>query len=296
MSLSVDFDRVTVQFDDRRALSDLTVHLDGGKIYGLLGRNGAGKSTLLSLLGALRKPTSGRVLVDGQELFENDVLTPQVALIRESPDVLDTDEKLDYNLEFAAQMRPGWDEPYARELVRKFAIPDDQKIDTFSRGQRSALGIVIGLASRTPLTMFDESYLGLDTPSRYLFYQELLADFMRFQRTVIVSTHLIDEVAPLFEETLIIDSGKLLVQGETDALRARARRFTGNAGTVDEVLRGEQQRGVQQLGSTKSAVVVSDRIAELDTEGRTAGLEVEPVGLQDLFVYLTQEQEVAVQR
>lgn len=293
MTLSVDFEQVTVQFDKRRALSDLSFHLDGGKIYGLLGRNGAGKSTMLSLLGSLRKPTTGRVLVDGQELFENYELTRQVTLIRESPDVLDTDEKLDYNLEFAAQMRSGWDESYARELIQKFAIPADQKIDSFSRGQRSALGIVIGLAGRSPLTMFDESYLGLDTPSRYLFYEELLADFMRSPRTIIVSTHLIDEVAPMFEETLIIDRGALLLQGETDALRARARRFTGNATVVDGLLQAEQQRGVQELGPTKSAVVISDRIDELDAKGRDAGLDVEPVGLQDLFVYLTQEQEVA---
>lgn len=293
MSLSIDFDQVTVQFDNRAALSDLSVHLDGGKIYGLLGRNGAGKSTMLSLLGSLRKPTSGRVLVEGKELFENYELTRQVTLIRESPDVLDTDEKLDYNLAFAAQMRSGWDEAYARELIRKFSIPTNQKIDTFSRGQRSALGIVIGLAGRSALTMFDESYLGLDTPSRYLFYEELLADFMQSPRTIIISTHLIDEVAPMFEETLIVDRGALLLKGETDALRDRARRFTGNATIVDALLLGEQQRGIQQLGATKSAVVVSDRIDALDREGRIAGLDVEPVGLQDLFVYLTQEQEVA---
>ena len=128
MSLSVDFERVTVQFDNRTALSDLSLHPDGGKIYGLLGRNGAGKSTMLSLLGALRKPTSGSVLVDGQELFENYELTRQVTLVREAPDVLDTDEKLDYNLEFAAQMRSGWDESYARELVQKFATRDYEEL------------------------------------------------------------------------------------------------------------------------------------------------------------------------
>ena len=293
MSLSVDCDRVSVQFDEKAALSDLTLHLDAGKIYGLLGRNGAGKSTLLSLLSALRQPTSGSVRVNGEELFENFRMTQQVCLIRESPDVLDTDEKLDYNLEFARSMRPNWDEPYARELIQKFAIPTNQKIDTMSRGQRSAVGIVIGLASRAPLTMFDESYLGLDTPSRYTFYEELLADFMRTPRTIIVSTHLIDEVAPMFEETIILDRGRLLLQGETDALRARARRFTGLDIQLDALLAGETQRGVQQLGSTKSAVVISERIDELDADGRRAGIEVEPVGLQDLFVYLTQEQEVA---
>lgn len=289
MTLSIDLEKVSVRFAQHTALSDLSFHLDGGKIYGLLGRNGAGKSTMLSLLGALRKPTSGRVLLDGQELFENYDLTQQVCLVRESPDVLDTDEKLTYNLDFAAAMRPNWDDVYARALVEKFAIPIDQKIDTFSRGQRSALGIVIGLASRAPLTMFDESYLGLDTPSRYLFYEELLADFMRIPRTIIISTHLIDEVAPLFEQTLILNQGSLLLQGETDTLRARARRFTGPAVTLDRVLHGEQLRGVQQLGSTKSATVISDRIEMLETDGVRAGLTTEPVGLQDLFVCLTEQ-------
>jgi ABC-2 type transport system ATP-binding protein len=295
MSLTIDLEQVAVVFDGRPALSDLDLHLDAGKIYGLLGRNGAGKSTLLSLLAALRKPTTGRVLVGGEELFENYAMTRQVTLIRESPDVLDADEKLDYNLEFAAQMRPGWDESYARELVRKFSIPTNQAVSSLSRGQRSALGIVIGLAGRSPLTMFDESYLGLDTPSRYLFYEELLADFMRAPRTVIVSTHLIDEVAPMFEETLILDRGRLLLQGETDALRAKARRFTGNGAAVDQLLAGQQLYGVRQLGATKSAVVISDWATDLDAEGHRAGIEVEQVGLQDLFVYLTQEQEVAAQ-
>ena len=293
MSLSVDLDRVSVQFGEKAALADLTLHLDGGKIYGLLGRNGAGKSTLLSLLGALRLPTSGTIRVNGQALFENFDMTEQVCLIRESPDVLDADEKLDYNLRFARVMRPNWDEPYARELIQKFAIPGNQKIGTMSRGQRSAVGIVIGLASRAPLTMFDESYLGLDTPSRYTFYEALLADFMRMPRTIVVSTHLIDEVAPMFEETIVLDRGLLLLHGETDSLRARARRFTGPDIQVDTVLAGETMRGVQQLGATKSAVVISERVEELDANGRRAGLEVEPVGLQDLFVYLTQEQEVA---
>jgi ABC-2 type transport system ATP-binding protein len=293
MSASIDLDRVSVRFGDKDALSNLDLHLDGGKIYGLLGRNGAGKSTLLSLLGALRLPTSGSVKVNGEELFENFPLTQQVCLIRESPDVLDTDEKLDYNLEFARAMRPNWDEPYARTLIGRFGIPTNQKVGTMSRGQRSAVGIVIGLASRAPLTMFDESYLGLDTPSRYIFYEELLADFMRVPRTVIVSTHLIDEVAPMFEETIILDRGRLLLHGETDALRARARRFTGLDRQIDTVLEGEILLGVQQLGSTKSAVVISDRIDDFEAEGRRAGIDVEPVGLQDLFVYLTQKEEMA---
>ena len=78
-----------------------------------------------------------------------------------------------------------------------------------------------GLAARTPLTIFDESYLGMDAPSRYAFYDELLADYARHPRTVILSTHLIEEFGSLFEEVVMIHHGRLVLHEEADALRAR---------------------------------------------------------------------------
>ncbi len=293
MTFSIDVSRVSVMIDGQAALSDLTFHLDGGKIYGLLGRNGACKSTLLSLLAALRKPTAGTILIDGAPLFENYAITRRITLIRESPDVLDDDEKLAYNLGFAAAMRPNWDSVYAAELIEKFRIPAHQKIRSFSRGQRSALGIVLGLASRAPLTMFDESDLGLDPPSRVRFYDELLADFMRFPRTIILSTHLIEEVAALFEEIIILDRGRVLAQEEPEQLRSRARRFTGQASEIDALLEGESLLGVRELGPTKSAVVISERIELLAGRALETGIAIEPLGLQELVVHLTQVQEAA---
>ena len=86
--------------------------------------------------------------------------------------------------------------------------PTAKRIKTLSLGQRSALGSVVGLASRAPLTMFDESYLGMDAISRGVFYDELLGDYLRTQRTFIVSTHLIGEIAPLLEQVVVIDHGR----------------------------------------------------------------------------------------
>lgn len=291
MNLSIAVEHVSVRFGNRLVLDDISFQLDGTTIYGLLGRNGAGKSTLLATLAALRRPDRGLVLANGTPVFENADLTRQIVLIRESPDVLDPDEKLHYNLKFAEVMRPSWDRTYAAELIERFEIPSGQKISTFSRGQRSALGIVLGLASRAPVTLFDESYLGLDTPSRYRFYDELLADFMQFPRTFVLSTHLIEEVAPIFESVLVLDRGKMIVQQRTDALLARGRRYTGRAELVERLLAGETIRHGQQLGSTVSAVVVSDHVENLDARARADGIESEMLGLQDLFVYLTQQEE-----
>ena len=83
--------------------------------------------------------------------------------------------------------------------------------------------MIVGLAARTPVTLFDEAHLGMDAPSRAAFHDELLADFMARPRTIVVSTHLIDELSPLFEEVVIVDDGRLVLQDETEALRARGR-------------------------------------------------------------------------
>ncbi len=154
---------------------------------------------------------------------------------------------------------------------------------------KSALGITLGLATRAPLTIFDESYLGLDAPSRYAFYDELLADYMANPRMIILSTHLIEEVAPLFEEVVIIDHGRLVLHDEADAVRARGAAVTGPAEAVDRFVDGAH--GV--VGATPRADEVRDGLGRLDPEQRTAartlGLEVGPVALQDLFVHLTKE-------
>ncbi|MGH2549035.1 MAG: ABC transporter ATP-binding protein [Thermomicrobiales bacterium] len=220
MSLSVQVENVTQRFGATTALDRLSFSLEGGKIYGLLGRNGSGKSTLLSTIAAFRKPSDGQVRINNTPIFENALMTRQICLIRDSLDVIES-ESAEKALCFAAGIRPNWDQAYADQLVDRFKLDRDKKVGELSRGQRSALGVVLGLATRAPLTMFDESYLGMDAPSRYIFYDELLADFIRHPRTIIVSTHLIEEVSSLFEEVVIIDNGKLLVHDETERLLAR---------------------------------------------------------------------------
>jgi ABC-2 type transport system ATP-binding protein len=178
-----------------------------------------------------------------------------------------------------------------------FKLTRRQKVSGLSRGGRSALGITLGLATRAPLTIFDESYLGLDAPSRYSFYDELLADYLANPRTFIISSHLIEEVGSLFEEVVIIDGGRLVVHDQADALRARGVALTGPAAVVDELL--DQVRadatltvlGEQRLGGTKSAMVYGELDEPTRARARAAGLELGPIALQDLFVHLTRKSE-----
>jgi ABC-2 type transport system ATP-binding protein len=135
--------------------------------------------------------------------------------------------------------------------------------------------------------MFDESYLGMDVPSRHAFYDALLADFMAHPRTIILSTHLIEEVGRLFEEVVIIDRGRLVAHENSEALLSRGTAVTGPADRVDAFTAGRTALGAKRLGPTKSVMIYGDLDGPDRAKARADGLELGPVALQDLFVHLT---------
>jgi ABC-2 type transport system ATP-binding protein len=240
------------------------------------------------VLAGFRRPSGGSVRIDGQPVFENPRITRQMCLIRETGDTGDRDDRVRYALWTAARLRPGWDADYADALVDRFQIPRQKKLRELSLGQQSALGMTFGLATRAPVTLFDESHLGMDAPSRATFSDELLADFMAHPRTIVISTHLIDELSPLFEQVVIVDQGRLVLQDETEALRARGADVTGPAEAVDRFVAGRTVLRERQLGRTKSAMVYGGLDEQHRRQARDAGLDLGPVALQDLFVHLTE--------
>jgi ABC-2 type transport system ATP-binding protein len=282
----IEVNDLRLRYGDVTALDGLSFSLSGGKIYGLLGRNGSGKTSLLSVLAAYRRPTSGTVRIGGSEPFENAAVVRDICLIRESGDVY-VGERISCVLTFARQLRAGWDVEYAARLLDRFGLSPRKRVQTLSRGQKSALGIVLGMASRAPLTMFDESYLGMDAPSRYAFYEELLADYVAHPRTFVISTHLIEEVASMFEEVVIIDRGKLVAHEEAEALRSRGATVTGPADVVDTFVGGLTVLNEQRLGRVKNVTVFGSLNDDQVRAAAMAGLDLGPVSLQDLFVHLT---------
>lgn len=286
--MRIDIRNVQQTFGDTIALDNLSLELEGDKIIGLLGRNGSGKSTLLNIIAAFRKPTSGEVLIDGEPVFENETAMQKIALIRESGDTVEDSEKVSEALRIAGYLRPNWNNDRALELLEKFEVSTKTKINELSRGRRSGLGITLGLATTADLTMLDETYLGLDAPSRYIFYDELLNEFMERPRMFIISSHLIEEIARVLEEIVIIDHGKLMLHDSHEHLSARGAAVTGHEDDVNAFIAGREVIGERRLGRTKSAMIYGDIDGAFVSEATGANLDVEPLGIQDLFVYLTQ--------
>lgn len=277
---------ITKVYGQQTVLQDVSLTLEESKIYGLLGRNGAGKTTLMRILTAQEFASRGDVRVYGRHPYENNEVLKHVCLVREAQKYPDTYTLADV-LAVAADLFPYWDSDFADELVSDFGLPRGKAIRAYSRGMYSAVGIVIGLASRAPLTIFDEPYLGLDAAGRTSFYERLLEDYGKYPRTIVLSTHLIDEVSRLLEHVLILDRGRLLVDVDADTLRDRAKTVIGPADRVAAFTNDKDVIHTEMFGS----VVASSALGHWDEKARMEaeqfGLRLVPLSLQELFVRIT---------
>lgn len=285
MTTVVEVTDLTKTYGRVRAVDGVSFTLEQDRIYGLLGRNGAGKTTLMSLLTAQEFATRGTVEVFGHSPVENAGVLEQTAFIKESQKYPE-DARVTHVFRSAPWFFANWDADFADRLAQEFRLPLDRRIKKLSRGQLSAVGVIVGLASRAPLTFFDEPYLGLDAVARQLFYDRLLSDYAEHPRTIVLSTHLIDEVSNLLEHVIVIDEGRILIDSAADDLRGSATTVAGTAAAVDAFTAGREVLHRESLGGLATATV-----GALDDAGRRtaaeAGLELTPVSLQQLIVRTT---------
>ena len=273
-------------FRDVTALDGVTLALEPDRIYGLLGRNGAGKTTLMSILTGQGFPSSGEVLIHGTDPYENDGTLARICFIRESQKYPE-DFTPAQAFKAAALFFAHWDQELADGLVADFALPLKRRIKKLSRGQLSAVGVIIGMASRAEITVFDEPYLGLDAVARQIFYDRLVEDFARHPRTIVLSSHLIDEIANLLEHVVVIDKGRILLDEDAETLRGSAVAVTGNRETVEGFIDGYRVLHRDSLGSLAS-VTIQGRLGQTQRlMAAELGLELTPVPLQQLVVRTT---------
>lgn len=283
---AIEVRNLTKSYRELDALDGVSLTLEAGRICGLLGRNGAGKTTLMSILTGQGFGSSGEALIFGHSPYENDETLAKICFIRESQKYPD-----DFNarqaFKAAALFFANWDQDLADRLIEDFALPMKRSIKKLSRGQLSAVGVIIGMASRADITFFDEPYLGLDAVARQIFYDRLLEDFALHPRTIVLSSHLIDEIANLLEHVVVIDKGRIMLDEDAESLRGSAVAVTGSREKVDSFINGHQVLHRDSMGSL-SSVTIKARLGETERAmAAELGLELSAVPLQQLVVRTT---------
>jgi ABC-2 type transport system ATP-binding protein len=287
MTAVIEVTDLTKRYSDTLALDRVSFAIEKDTIYGLLGRNGAGKTTVMSILTAQNFATSGHLTVFGEKPYENARVLSRMCFVRESQKYPD-DARPSHAFATARLFFPNWNQELAERLIDEFQLPMKRRIKKLSRGQLSAVGVIIGIASRAEITFFDEPYLGLDAVARQIFYDRLLEDYTEHPRTVILSSHLIDEVSNLIEKVLVIDRGRIIMAEDTDAVRDRAANIVGDVAAVDAFVAGREVIHRESLGHVASVTVLGALTAADRERLAASGLEVAPVSLQQLIVRMTQ--------
>ncbi len=270
-------------------LNNVSVDIETGKIYGLIGRNGAGKTTLLSILTAQNPATEGTITLDGQPVWENEAALSHICYSREISQVTmfgpNTMKVKDY-LSTAKAFYKHWDEAYAKELVELFKINPKKKVSKLSKGMLSAVTIIVALASKADITIMDEPVAGLDVVAREQFYKLVIDEYAATGRTFIISTHIIEEAASLFEKVIIMDNGQIMLEENTEELLSRAYRVSGETVEVDAAVEGFRVYHPENIGRNKVVTVLADR----PVSGFNGNVQVEPVPLQNLFYAMCVEE------
>ena len=283
----VEIQGLTKTYGGVNAVDDVSFTMESGKIYGLLGRNGAGKTTIMHMLTAQMFPTNGKVHVFGETPYENNRVLSKVCFIKESQKYPDHFRVIDV-LELCPVIFPNWDQQFADQLVNDFRLPLKRGIKKLSRGA----------LVRRRHHWFGESRAaddvrralpGLDAVARELFYDRLIEDYAEHPRTIVLSTHLIDEVSRILEHVIVIDNGKLILNEDADAIRGQAYSAIGQAEKVESFISGQETIDRKPFGGLLSVTVLGSLDPERRKRAELLGLELTPVSLQQLIVHLTKQ-------
>ncbi|GAA0137717.1 ABC transporter ATP-binding protein [Paenibacillus sp. YSY-4.3] len=284
MSIVLSCDKLNKKYGRTYALRDLDMQLEKNVIYGLLGRNGAGKTTLLNIIAGGILANDGTIEIRGRKLGKGE-FPEDFCFVREKNKHFGG-ARVIKALQLAANFHPHWDWTFAHKLLQTFQLDPNKKIKQLSRGTESLVGIIIGLASRAALTLFDEPVLGLDVLMREKFYKELLEDYANYPRTILLSTHLIDEIAPVAERVYIMDQGSLLLHDEINRLRMAAYLIRGNSDAVTSFTEGKRVLHTESYGHGKLAAIF-EMLSDGDRlQARQLDITIEHLTLQKFFSYL----------
>lgn len=278
---------LTKSYGRIHAIDHLSFNIEENKITGLIGRNGVGKTTLLKMIAGYIRPTSGELQVFSRNPFNSLEVSANSIFVDENMSFPDSFTLVDI-LKEVAPFYSNWNSTLANGLFDYFGLNPKQRQGNLSKGSKSTFNAIIGIASRCPLTLFDEPTTGMDSAVRKDFYRALLKDYLEYPRTIVLSSHLLGELEEILEDILLLDQGTLCLHLPIIELKEYAIGLRGNAQAVLPLLEGQKVIYKEEFAKGSLYVVVkAERLQSNYGEMRANGVEVLPVSVDDLCIHLT---------
>lgn len=273
----IQLNRVTKQYRQTAVLKNITLSIDEPGIYCLLGRNGAGKTTLLKSIAGYQNITSGTIQVDGRTITTA-TLDTGVSYIENFAKHFNLPVR--NLLRIAAEVNPNYDYDFASEMMERFELDGKKKFNHLSLGMKTMVSTIICLASNKDVILLDEPVLGFDAIMRVEFYDMLAESFQKHPRIIIVSTHIIEEIAKTIQKLIIIDKGSIRFFDTLQAVETKAFSVSGLQKDVAAATRGLNVIRQDAVGGLATSYIFDTPPAQ------TASLEIQPLSLQDFFIQM----------
>ena len=273
----IELKQVTKQYGQAAVLKNITLSIDEPGIYCLLGRNGAGKTTLLKSIAGYQNITGGTIQVDGKTIATS-TLDTGISYIENFARHFNLPvRKL---LRIASEENPNYDYDFASEMMERFELDGKKKFHHLSLGMKTMVSTIICLASNKSVVLLDEPVLGFDAIMRVEFYDMLAESFQKHPRVIIVSTHIIEEIAKTIQKLIILDKGSVRFFDTLQPIESKAFSVSGLQKDVDAATQGLNVIGQDTVGGLATAYIFDD------PPEQAASLEIHPLSLQDFFIQM----------
>lgn len=273
----IELRQVTKQYGQATVLKNITLSMDEPGIYCLLGRNGAGKTTLLKSIAGYQNITSGMIQVDGKTITTS-TLDTGVSYIENFAKHFNLPvRKL---IQIASEVNPNYDFDFASEMMERFELDGKKKFNHLSLGMKTMVSTIICLASNKKVILLDEPVLGFDAIMRVEFYNMLTESFQKHPRIIIVSTHIIEEIAKTIQKLIIIDLGSIRFFDTLQSVETKAFRISGLQKDVEAATQNLNVIGQEHVGNLATCYIFDK------PPKQTASLEIHPLSLQDFFIQM----------
>jgi len=281
----IECESLTKKRGQLKALENLSFSIEENTITGLIGRNGAGKTTSLKIFAGFWHATSGKVQTFNENPFQN-LFVSANALYVDDQMLFSSRLTLSEILTEAERFYENWDATLAKRLFDYFSFHPKQTHHQLSKGKKSTFNMIIGLASRCALTMFDEPTTGMDAGVRKDFYKALLKDYIAHPRTIIISSHHLEEIEDLLEDVLLLDNGKKYLHLSMEELKEYAVGVSGRTEVVMQWMANKEVIYSEQVGNNTTYAMVKNDYFSFD-QAKQLGIDISPVSASDLCVHLT---------
>ena len=281
-------DGVTVRYGKKTAVDAVTLSVEPGSVYALLGRNGAGKSSLVRAVLGMLQPDAGRTTLFGEDVWRHRArLMDRIGVVSEEADAPPEMRVRDLAW-LTSRLYSRWTAAAFEERIRRFAVAPETRYADLSKGQKKQVALALALATSPELLVLDDPTLGLDVVARKSLFEEVIADMAERGLTVFITTHDLSAIETLADRVGVLRDGKLVLDDELEALKSRFRRvrYAGAPAALSMTAASTRAWGT----GTEAIVTDYDDMAFERFRREAQASEAAPMTLEEIFISVAGEE------